>query len=148
MKGVLLAVAILLSLGVAPLAAQQTAPVAVSDSVVLGSARGAETARNESTTNWVAGGFAGGLTLGPIGAGLSWALANNSEVTLPLPQKMMLISQGGPAYMHAFEDAYASTLRSRRKRSALVGGAIGTAALAAVATTIWAVYYYYPSPNY
>ncbi|CAN5805868.1 hypothetical protein BH23GEM3_BH23GEM3_25700 [soil metagenome] len=143
MKGVLFAVAIFLSFGVAQLAAQQTAPVAMSDSVVLGSARGAEAARHESTTNWVAGGFAGGMTLGPIGAGLSWVLANNSDATVALPQKMMLISQSGPEYMHAFEDSYASTLRSRRKRSALFGGAIVTAALAAVITTVWAVYYYY-----
>jgi hypothetical protein len=34
-------------------------------------------------------------------------------------------------------------LLARRKRSALTGGALGTAALAAVATTVWAVYYCY-----
>lgn len=52
------------------------------DSAVLGARRGIEAARRESTTGWIWGGFLGGATLGPIGAGLVWTLANNSDVAL------------------------------------------------------------------
>jgi hypothetical protein len=41
-----------------------------------------------------------------------------------------------------YERAYAEALHARRKRSALTGGALGTAALVATATAIWAIYYY------
>jgi hypothetical protein len=140
-----------------PLAAQQTAQdtmaraaadttvrrTAALDSAALGTLRGADAARYESTTGWVMRGFAGGLTLGPIGAGLAWTVANNSEVALSPQQRMLLLQEGGSTYTESFQRAYAETLLTRRKRSALTGGAIGTAALAAVVTTVWAVYYYY-----
>jgi hypothetical protein len=127
--------------------ARDTNPVAAeaaaSDTVVLGARRGVDAARYESTTNWVWGGFVGGLTLGPIGAGLAWTLANNSDVALGVDRRMVLHLDGGPAYIEAFEQAYAQALLDRRKRSALRGGILGTAALAATATAIWAIYYYY-----
>jgi hypothetical protein len=134
-----------------PLAAQETSvpepqqpPETVAlDSAVLGARRGQEAARFESTTSYVWGGFVGGLTLGPIGAGLAWTLANNSDVALGLERRMLLSYDGGPTYADAFERAYAAALLERRKRSALRGGIIGTAALVATATTIWAIYYYY-----
>jgi hypothetical protein len=116
---------------------------AASDTVVLGARRGVDAARYESTTNWVWGGFVGGLTLGPIGAGLAWTLANNSDVALGVDRRMILHLDGGPTYIDAFEQAYAEALLDRRKRSALRGGILGTAALAATATVIWALYYYY-----
>jgi hypothetical protein len=56
---------------------------------------------------------------------------------------MILHLDGGPTYIDAFEQAYAEALLDRRKRSALKGGILGTAALAATATVIWALYYYY-----
>jgi hypothetical protein len=128
--------------------ARDTTPVppaeaAALDTVVLGARRGVDAARYESTTNWVWGGFVGGLTLGPIGAGLAWTLANNSDVALGVDRRMVLHLDGGPAYIEAFEQAYAEALLDRRKRSALRGGIIGTAGLVATATVIWAVYYYY-----
>jgi hypothetical protein len=120
------------------------APEAASlDTVVLGARRGVDAARYESTTNWVWGGFVGGLTLGPIGAGLAWTLANNSDVALGVDRRMVLHLDGGPTYIEAFEQAYAEALLERRKRSALRGGILGTAGLVATATVVWAVYYYY-----
>jgi hypothetical protein len=122
----------------------QTPPDSVVlDSAALGVRRGVAGARYEDTSRWIWGGFLGGFTLGPIGTGLAWTLANNSEVSLGLERRMLLSYDGGFAYVDAFERAYAETLLARRKRSALTGGAIGTAALAATLTAIWAVYYYY-----
>lgn len=115
----------------------------VLDSAVLGARRGLQAARVESTSNWVWGGFFGGLTLGPIGAGLAWTLANNSSVGLSVDERMLLSYDGGLTYIDAYERAYAEALLERRKKSALRGGLIGTAALAATLTAIWAVYYYY-----
>jgi hypothetical protein len=142
-----------LFLGAGPAAAQDTparattpvlaAEAAASDTVVLGARRGVDAARYESTTNWVWGGFVGGLTLGPIGAGLAWTLANNSEVALGVDRRMVLHLDGGPTYIEAFEQAYAEALLERRKRSALRGGLLGTAGLVATASVIWAIYYYY-----
>jgi hypothetical protein len=142
-----------LLVAVGPLTAQQT-PVpeaepqrptddVVLDSAALGARRGLEAARYESTTGWVWGGFLGGLTLGPIGAGLAWTLANNSDVALGLDRRMLVSYDGGSLYVEAYERAFAEALLSRRKRSAIRGGAIGTAALVATVTTIWAIYYYY-----
>jgi hypothetical protein len=128
-----------------PAAAQQALaePLSAADSAALGARRGAEAARHESTARWVWSGFAGGLVLvGPIGAGASYVAASNSKVALDPAQRMVLLSEGTPGYAWAYEEAFAKSLRERRKRSALVGGALGTAALAAVATTVWAVYYY------
>jgi hypothetical protein len=119
------------------------AEAAASDTVVLAARRGVDAARYESTTNWVWGGFIGGLTLGPIGAGLAWTLANNSDVAIGIDRRMVLHLDGGPTYIEAFEQAYAQSLLERRKRSALRGGILGTAGLVATATVIWAVYYYY-----
>lgn len=133
-----------------PLAAQQIPPrdppsadtLAV-ESSVLGERRGTQAARYESTGGWIWGGFLGGITLGPIGAGLAWTLANNSDAALGLDRRMLLSYDGDITYIDAYERAFAETLLQRRKRSALKGGAIGTAALVATLTGIWAVYYYY-----
>lgn len=136
-------VSALLGAAPAPIAAQQALEMTAADSSALGTRRGAEAARNESTSKWMLGGFAGGFTLGPIGAGVSYATASQSKVALDPAQRMVLLNEGTPTYAWAYEEAFATALRERRKRSALVGGALGTAALAAVATTVWAVYYYY-----
>jgi hypothetical protein len=123
--------------------AVDTASVVMTDTTVLGARRGLQAARYESTSRWIWGGFLGGATLGPIGAGLAWTLANNSQVALGVDQRMLLSYDGGSAYIDAYQRAYAEELLARRKRSALTGGAIGTAALVATLTAIWAVYYYY-----
>jgi hypothetical protein len=136
-----------------PALAQQTPPpdtltgadrgTVALDSAALGARRGHEAARYESTNHWLWGGFVGGATLGPIGTGFAWVLANNSEVAVGVDRRMLLSYDGGFTYVNAYERAFAEELLRRRKRSALTGGAIGTAALAATLTAIWAVYYYY-----
>lgn len=120
-------------------------PVQVSqvDSAAVGAMRGAEAARFAGTGPWVMRGFLGGLTLGPIGAGLVWTVANNSDVELGPQHRALLLQEGGVEYAAAYQRAYAETLHARRKRSARNGGIFGTAALVATATAIWAVYYYY-----
>jgi hypothetical protein len=120
-----------------------TVSVVVTDTAVLGARRGSQAARYETTSPWIWGGFLGGMTLGPIGAGLAWTLAKNSDVALTVDQRMLLSYDGGSDYVGAYQRAYADELLARRKRSALTGGAIGTAALAATLTAIWARYYYY-----
>jgi hypothetical protein len=130
----------------APLHAQQVQSppaILVEDSASLGALQGELDARNESTTGWWWRGFAGGALLGPIGGGFAYALANNSGVTLPPHRAMILAAERSPSYAQNYEAAFADKLRDRRERATIVGGALGTAALAAVATTIWAVYYYY-----
>lgn len=154
MKNALVIVTVLFIAGLAPFTARQVAAqepgtppavtrqVTVTDSVALGSLRGETAARSQGTSQWVFGGFLGGMTLGPIGAGLAWTVANNSDVVVPVQRVILLTSQQSPAYVQAYEQAYAESLHSRRKRSALVGGAVGTAALAAILTAVWASYYY------
>jgi hypothetical protein len=113
---------------------------AQTDSAALGTQRGTEAARYEGTGPWVMRGFLGGLTLGPIGAGLVYVVANNSEVALSPQHRSLLLQEGGAQYANAYQRAYAEALHARRKRSALTGGAIGTAALAATAAAIWAIH--------
>lgn len=136
-----------LVLGSGALQAQQPTGLAAqqrteADLAALAAGAGAQAARNESTTPWIWGGFAGGLTTGPIGTGLAWFLADNSQARLEVPRAMMISTESGPVYLQVYEEAFAETLRARRKRSALVGGAFGTATLGAVLFAIWADYYY------
>jgi hypothetical protein len=125
-------------------AAVSLAPTATPrDSAALGGQRGVQAARNETTSQWIFRGFLGGVTFGPLGAGVAYAAANNSGVALTPQYRMLLLQEGGAAYATAYQDAYAESLRARRKRAAVTGGVLGTAALAAVVTTVWAIYYYY-----
>jgi hypothetical protein len=147
----LAALALLVASQVAPAAAQQPVPPVETptvsglqaDSAALGARRGLEAARHEATSQWVFRGFLGGITLGPFGAGAAYIAANNSQVALTPQHRMLLLQEGGASYAAAYQDAYAESLLARRKRSALTGGALGTAGLVAVLTTFWAVYYYY-----
>jgi hypothetical protein len=126
-----------------PIAAQMPVADTTASSVILAQYRGAEAARFASTTRWVVGGFAGGLTLGPVGAGLAWTLARSSDAELPADRLRLLLQEEDAAYVEAYQRSYAQTLHERRRKAALKGGIIGTAALAVTATAIWAVYYYY-----
>jgi hypothetical protein len=110
------------------------------DSAALGTQRGTEAARFEGTGPWVMRGFLGGLALGPIGTGLVYVVANNSDAAMTPQHRSLLLQEGGLQYANAYQRAYAEALHARRKRSALTGGVIGTAALAATLTAIWAVY--------
>lgn len=116
--------------------------VAIPDAMLVAQYRGAEAARYASTTKWVIGGFAGGLTLGPVGAGLAWTLANNSDAELAAERWRLLTEEVNSTYADTYQRSYAETLHARRKRAALTGGIIGTAALGVALGAIWAAYYY------
>jgi hypothetical protein len=127
---------------------QQARPAAdsmrpVPDALLVAEMRGAEAARYASTTRWVFGGFAGGLTLGPIGAGLAWTMANNSDAELSAERWRLLTQEVNSTYADTYQRSFAEALHARRKRAALTGGIIGTAALGVTLGAIWAAYYYY-----
>lgn len=153
MRLALLVASVALVLGSGEIQAQQTADqppraetaVQPSDTnlATLGVGDGTRAARNESTTSWILGSYVAGLTTGPIGTGLAWFLADNSKARIETARALMLSAEGGPAYLQAYEQAYAETLRARRKRSALIGGGLGTATLGAGLFALWLNYYYY-----
>lgn len=122
--GLLLGGLVTLLLAGAPAAAQ--APV---DSLQkAGAAEGGTTARALGTTAWTLGGFASGLTLGPLGVGLAYAVAGSSASPLP-PDVQTRVGRKGSDFALAYQQAYTERLVSRRKRASLVGGATGTAML-------------------
>ncbi|HEY8468351.1 MAG TPA: hypothetical protein VIL18_01850 [Longimicrobiales bacterium] len=85
-------------------------------------------AQSPGTVGWGIGGFASGLFLGLIGTGVTYALAGSSNADLP-PAIMASLSDRSPEYRMGFQQGYANKLRARRKSSALIGGALGTAVL-------------------
>lgn len=120
----------------APLAAQAPRPAA--DSLVaVGIQDGSTLAQTVGTGVWTAGGFVGGAVMGPIGVGLSYALAASSASALPTAT-VSRIGKKEADYQLGFQQAYTDKLTARRRSSAMVGGMAGTA-LFAVGMYIWAV---------
>lgn len=120
----------------APLAAQ--APRAASDSLVsAGIQEGTTSAQTVGTGVWTVGGFAGGAVLGPIGAGLAYALASSSASSLP-QATVTRIGKKEADFQLGFQQAYTDKLTTRRRSSAMVGGLAGTA-LFAVGMYVWSV---------
>ena len=118
----------------APLAAQ--APRAAADSLVsVGIQDGSTLAQTVGTGVWTAGGFAGGALMGPIGLGLSYALAASSASALP-QSTVTRIGKKEADYQLGFQQAYTDKLTARRRSSAMVGGLAGVA-LFSVAMYIW-----------
>ena len=118
----------------APLAAQAPRPAA--DSLVAtGIQDGSTLAQTIGTGVWTAGGFAGGALMGPIGLGLSYALAASSASALP-QSTVTRIGKKEADYQLGFQQAYTDKLTSRRRSSAMVGGLAGTA-LFSVGMYIW-----------
>lgn len=93
-----------------------------------GKVEGTTSAEAAGTAVWTVGGFAGGLTLGPIGAGLAYAMAESSASALPADVQSK-VGRRGSEYSLAYQQAYTQKLIARRKRASLVGGAAGTALL-------------------
>lgn len=122
----LLLVLLALPLGARTLAAQNAA--VDSTWVALGAAEGGAAAETTGTGIYTASGFVGGLVLGPIGTALTYTLAAGSG-TAPDEDLAEKIEREDRGYLLGFQQAYADRLRSRRKRSALLGGATGTALL-------------------
>jgi hypothetical protein len=123
------------SLLLAAPAAAQSAPSAEPEAAQptdtlaqAGKVEGTTSAEAAGTAVWTVGGFAGGLTLGPIGAGLAYAMAESSASALPADVQSK-VGRRGSEYSLAYQQAYTQKLISRRKRASLVGGAAGTALL-------------------
>jgi hypothetical protein len=130
----------------APLAAQAPAAVAATPSVVaaapsdslfaVGIQEGSTNAQTVGTGVWTMGAFVGGAVLGPIGAGLAYALASGSASALP-PATVTRLGKKGADYSLAYQQAFTEKLTRRRRSSAMVGGMTGTALF--VAGTIFFV---------
>lgn len=99
------------------------------DSLALaGEIEGTTMAEAASTALWTVGGFAGGVTLGPIGAGLAFAMAESSASALP-EDVQSKVGRKGSEFSLAYQQAYTKRLVARRRRATLVGGSVGTALL-------------------
>jgi hypothetical protein len=85
-------------------------------------------ATNVGTGGWFGGGFVGGILLGLIGTGATYAFASSSNVELPPDRRLVVVSRP-VAYQQAYEKAFGDKVRSKRRTSALTGGLLGTATL-------------------
>jgi len=89
---------------------------------------GVQAGGEPGTWGWFGGGLAGGVLTGPIGTTVATVMAGRPP---EVPSAMLEAYAGGdPVLGEAFREAYQAELRSRRQRSALRGGIIGTAFLA------------------
>lgn len=80
------------------------------------------------TGPWFARGVAGGLLAGPFGMGITAGMAARSRIDAPEAPT------SGPvdlAYNDGFRQGFEERIRSRRRKSAFVGGLVGTGILAA-----------------
>ncbi|HET8656957.1 MAG TPA: hypothetical protein VFL93_15640 [Longimicrobiaceae bacterium] len=112
----------------APLAAQAPAAAkqaGATDVAQEGRKEGTAAARAEGAGMWTLTGFVGGTVLGPVGLGLTYALASSSASTLPEAVQEKVGSRE-PEYQLAFQQAYTQQLTDRRQTSALAGATAGT----------------------
>lgn len=136
MVGTLKGIALATILGAVPLVAQQQPQPAGligqassdTEMAARGKVDGDAAAQSARTTGWSSAGFGSGLLLHVVGTGVTWAAAANSDVSIP-PDRLAVVVERGPVYKQAFETAYADRLAARRKKSALVGGLLGSAAV-------------------
>ncbi|HLL83382.1 MAG TPA: hypothetical protein VK420_12045 [Longimicrobium sp.] len=135
-KGFVGVLTLLLACISAPAAAQQQAPPATTqpttaDVVAQGTMDGRSAAEGKGTGGYFAGGIVGGLTLGLIGTGITYAVAANSTAEVPSTD-LIVARERGAAYTEAYQAAFRDRVKGRRKSSALTGGLLGTAVLVAV----------------
>ncbi|MGI9174144.1 MAG: hypothetical protein ACR2GR_02335 [Rhodothermales bacterium] len=112
-------------------AVQPTSEFNESNSAAQGTLDGEIAAADKGSASWALGGFAGGVGLGLIGTGVAYGLAANSSATLPA-DKVVFIQGRSADYRLAYQRAYKDGVQRKRKRSALVGGFVGTAAIVTV----------------
>jgi len=94
-----------------------------SPEVMAGREAGEDLAGGTSTGRWFGAGLAGGTLAGPIGAGVVAALAGRSAISdWPLPP-----AGESASFRQAFEEGYEVRVRERRRRTAIVGGLVGSA---------------------
>ena len=85
-------------------------------------------ANAQGTFGWFAAGVGGGFVLGPVGAGLAVGVAEARRTPLP-PHEQWRLAAADHVYSQVFARAYRERLQARRRRSAIIGGALGTVAL-------------------
>ena len=101
------------------------------DLFAQGTLDGQAAAEDKGTAGWAVGGFVSGVGLGLIGTGVTYALAAGSKPKPPA-NKLAAIQSPDANYRLAYQNAYESGVKRKRKRSALVGGLVGTATFVAV----------------
>ena len=112
-------------------AVQPTSEPGELDSSAQGTLDGEMAAADKGAASWALGGFAGGAGLGLIGTGVAYGLAASSNPKLPADKVASL--QGRSAdYRLAYQRAYKKGVQRKRKRFAMVGGFVGTAAIVTV----------------
>ena len=106
------------ALAYAPAPVASTRTEARSRSVVF---RGARAEENVAWPwGWTLRGFIGGLLAGPIGTGIAFNMAGNSDVTPPQ------VAAADGAAAPALDAALVERIRARRKEAAFAGGLVGT----------------------
>jgi hypothetical protein len=98
--------------------------------LAAGAIDGRDAGAEAQTARYVAGGFLGGVTLGPIGTVIAVNRANRA-VALPDSLRAVLPADR-PEYVQAFEEAFRARVRTDRRNAAIVGGVVGTGVLAFV----------------
>ena len=109
------------------LAAQQPAPTAGQEELARGRLDGQVAAQAIGTGGWFIGGVASGVLTGLIGTTVIWIAAGSTDVSVPADRRLQIVNQTA-VYQQAFESGYGEKLKAQRKRSALRGGLLGTAA--------------------
>ncbi len=116
---------------VTPAAAQQSTAPDTSIAAVVARAQLDGKLAGEAQGAWFGRSLAIGALSGLIGTGVTWAIAANSNPELPAEQKLMIASRS-QEYRQIFERSFKQTVRSKRSKSAVLGGLTGTAAFVAL----------------
>lgn len=98
-----------------------------------GASEGATIARTVGTGVWTIGGFVGSAVLGPVGAGLSYVLADGAASPLPA-ETASKIARRDAGFKRGYQDAFSAGVAQRRKSAALLGGIAGSAVFIAGGT--------------
>jgi hypothetical protein len=115
------------------LAAAPDTPALILQAQAAGTASGARIGAG----GWFAGGFVSGLLLGLAGTGVTWALANYSEVQLPVEKQAFVGNETG-TYRQLYEKSFSDRVRMKRKSAALKGGLVGTGIVLTLFLSSWA----------
>lgn len=108
---------------------QTTPPAQPAEDVNACIERGRNDGKHASTGGSFVGGFAGGLFLGIIGAGIAYAVQGEPEP----PTVSKYNTAGGDAQCRmAYADAFGEEGKKKKKSAALTGGIVGTAALVGI----------------
>lgn len=90
-----------------------------------GQVEGENAARGAWSWGWFARGFAAGAIAAPVGAAVAASLAGKGRVMLPAEQHTALATRE-PLYAQGFEQGFVARIREQRRKSAIVGGMLGT----------------------